>query len=315
MFIIRFLKNWTLPVAIVAGIVAYLIYAHLHIFDATRPYAAPVASVVQPVLIFSMLFLSFCKIDVRQLRLRRSHLWLLLLQCGAFVALGLLLHFVPQMPGRILIEGAALCIVCPTATAAAVVTQKLEGDAADVTMYTILSNIAVALVVPLMVPLVHPHAGQTFWVSFALILSKVFPMLICPLIAAQLIRWLWPRAHAFFTSFRDLAFYLWAVSLSIAIAVTTRSIAHSHEPLSELVALAIVSLVCCITLFGLGRVVGRRYGRPISSAQGLGQKNTIFGIWMGYTFLNPVTSIAGGFYSVWHNCYNTYQLRRKAQGK
>lgn len=315
MFLIRFLKNWTLPVAIVSGIVAYLIYAHVSLFDPTRPYAAPVVSVVQPVLIGFMLFLSFCKIDVRDLRPRRSHLWLLLMQCGAFAALGLLVHFFPDIPGRLIIEGAALCIVCPTATAAAVVTQKLDGDAADVTMYTILSNLAVALVVPLMVPLIHPQAGQTFWVSFGLILSKVFPMLICPLIAAQLIRWLWPRGHAFFTSFRDLAFYLWAVSLSIAIAVTTRSIAHSHEPLGELFALAFVSLICCIALFGLGRKVGRHYSHPISSAQGLGQKNTVFGIWMGYTFLDPVTSIAGGFYSVWHNCYNTYQLRRHAMGK
>lgn len=310
MYIIRFLKNWTLPVAIVSGIIGYLVYSHLSWLDATRPYAAPTVAVVQPILISFMLFLSFCKIDIRQLRPRLTHLWLLLIQCGLFALLGLLLHFWPDMPGGILVEGAALCVICPTATAAAVVTQKLQGDAADVTMYTILSNVAVAIIVPLVVPLVHPHAGQTFMVSFALILSNVFPMLIFPLVVAQAVRWFLPPLHRFFTSFRDLAFYLWAVSLSIAIAVTTRSIAHSHEPLGELAALAAVSFACCVFQFGVGRIIGRHYGRPVCTAQGLGQKNTVFGIWMGYTFLNPVTSIAGGFYSIWHNCYNTYQMRR-----
>ena len=32
---------------------------------------------------------------------------------------------------------------------------------------------------------------------------------------------------------------------------------------------------------------------------------------MGYTFMTPVTSVAGGFYSIWHNIYNSYQLYEK----
>ena len=34
-------------------------------------------------------------------------------------------------------------------------------------------------------------------------------------------------------------------------------------------------------------------------------------IWMGYTFLTPATSIAGGFYSIWHNVYNSWQLYKE----
>ena len=45
--------------------------------------------------------------------------------------------------------------------------------------------------------------------------------------------------------------------------------------------------------------------------QALGQKNTVFAIWFAYTFMTPVTAIAGGFYSVWHNIVNTWQLYRK----
>ena len=49
----------------------------------------------------------------------------------------------------------------------------------------------------------------------------------------------------------------------------------------------------------------------LTAGQALGQKNTVFAIWMGYTFMDPVTSVAGGFYSIWHNCFNTWQLYRR----
>lgn len=313
MQILRFLKNWTLPVAIVAGAVAYLIYAHLPVFDSSRPYAPKVVAVVQPTLIFCMLFLTFCKIDIRSLRLRRVHLWMLLIQCGFFALASLLLHFVPQMPGRVVLEGAMLCMICPTATSAAVVTMKLHGDAADITTYTILINLAVAITVPLLLPLIGAGQSASFATSFALILGKVFPLLLCPLIAAQLIRVLVPRVLSLILRVKDLAFYLWAVALSIAIAVTVRAIAHTTHPASELIGIALASLVCCIVQFAIGRTIGTRSGFPVSTAQSLGQKNTVFAIWMGYTFMNPVTSIAGGFYSVWHNLYNTWQLRREAR--
>lgn len=305
----RFLKTWTLPLAILTGALAYAVYHLCPCFDLTRPYAAPIVSVVQPVLIFSMLFLSFCKVSPSQLRLRRVHFVHLLFQCGLFAAGSLLLHFFPQVPGSIIIESAMLCLICPTATAAAVVTQKLGGDAADVTMYTLLINLSVAVTIPLLVPLIHPEVGSHFLHSFFLILCRVFPMLICPLLAAFAVRRFAPRLHAWFTSFRDLAFYLWAIALSLAIAVTVRSIVHTDHAATELVGIAFISLFCCILQFGVGKRLGWRYGLPVSTTQSLGQKNTVFAIWLGYTFFNPVTSMAGGFYSIWHNLYNTWQMR------
>lgn len=309
----RFLKNWTLPVAICWGIIAYFAYTNCSAFDVTRPYVPSVVAIVQPLLIFFMLFLSFCKIDVRSLRLHKSHLWLLAIQCASFVFLCLLLHFIPSISGGVLIESALLCMICPTATSAAVVTQRLQGDDADITMYTLLINTFVAFIVPTMVPLIEPQTDLTFVQALLRILSKVFPMLIFPLIAAQGVRIFLPRLHQLLLSLHDLAFYLWAISLSIAISVTCRSIAHTTHSLITLVGIALVSLVCCILQFSIGRLIGKHYHRPISTCQALGQKNTVFAIWMGYTFLNPITSIAGGFYSIWHNLYNTYQLRKSSK--
>lgn len=305
-----FLKNWTLPIAICLGALAYIVYSHLSFLDATRPYAAPTVAIVQPLLIFSMLFLSFCKIDVRQLRPRLSHLWLLLIQCGSFILMCLILHFFPNIKGAVYIESALLCTICPTATSATVVTQKLKGDGADIAMYTLLINLCVAIAVPIFIPMACPNANINFYNSLLQILFKVFPLLIGPLLVAQIVRYFFRSLHQWLLQFHDLAFYLWAVALSIAISVTVRSIAHADYSLYALMGIAFVSLACCILQFALGRYIGRHYHRCISTSQSLGQKNTVFAIWMGYTFMNPITSIAGGFYSVWHNLYNTYQLRQ-----
>ena len=95
-----------------------------------------------------------------------------------------------------------------------------------------------------------------------------------------------------------------------------------------------MSLFCCIFQFALGRYVGGLYRprvravpqspeveqrgkklRRITAGQSLGQKNTIFAIWMGYTFMTPETSIVGGLYSIWHNLFNAWQLYKSGSDK
>lgn len=307
------MKNYMLVFAMLFGVISYLVFYNCSCFDMVRPYAPRVVAVVQPVLIFSMLFLSFCKIDVKQLRPCKTHLLLLTCQCGVFALLSLLLYVFPHIWGRPLYESAMLMLICPTATAATVVTQKLKGDGAAITMYTVLINTMVAVMIPLFVPLVHPKDQVHFLTSFTMIMGKVFPLLICPLLAAFFVRYYMSRLHTWLLSFHNLAFYLWAVALSIAIVMTTRSIVHSSYTFVMLSGVALVSLLTCIYQFALGRYIGKIYGKPVSTCQSLGQKNTVFAIWVGYTFLDPVTSIAGGFYSIWHNVYNTYQLRQQSR--
>ena len=309
--IIHFIKNWTLPIAMLAGVAGYFIYVNLPFLAPTRPFVNRAVDFLQPLLIFMMLFLSFCRVSLHDLRPCRWHLWLLLIQAGAFILLGGILLIFRDMAGHTLMEGAMICLICPTATAGAVVTQKLGGNAAHLTTYTILINLVAAFVVPLMVPLVHPHPGLTFVNSFALILGKVFPLLLCPFIAALLVRHLLPRLHQTFLKSGDLSFYLWAVALALAIAVTVKSIVHSEVDVWFQVGLAFVSLACCLLQFHFGKRIGRHYDDTISAGQSLGQKNTVFAIWMGYTFFTPVTAVAGGFYSVWHNVINSWQLYRQ----
>lgn len=310
MKIITFLKDWTLIIAILSGIIGYFIYSALPLSHEAHLAAGHFVNIMQPILIFSMLFLTFCKINPHELKLHKWHLWLLLIQGGLFTVIGTTLIILPHSPLRIILEGAMILIICPTATAAAVITKKLGGDMSAITTYTILINLLAALIIPALVPLVHPNPDLDLMNAALLILGKVFPLLLLPLVSALLIRYLFPPLHRRLVKMQELSFYLWAVALSLAIAVTTRSIVHSTVSTETQLWLVAVSAVCCAFQFWAGRKIGGMYGETTTAGQALGQKNTVLAIWVGYTFFSPVTSIAGGFYSIWHNLVNTWQLYR-----
>lgn len=294
----------------VIGALSYFLCRQLPLPYSMHAPLLQAISIVQPLLIFSMLLLTFCKISFSDLRLSRWQLWGLVLQLGTFLLLSLLVMVCPMGHWQVVAEGAMLCLICPTATAAAVVTTKLGGNAGTLTAYTILINLCVSILVPAIVPLLHPEHGGTFLSGWLTIMGRVFPLLFCPLLLAAFLRRFSPCTVRLLTSIKDLAFYLWAVALALAIAVTTRSLVNSHVPPIYAFAIAAASLLACILQFGVGRLLGRRYGDLIAASQSLGQKNTVFAIWMGYTFLTPISSIAGGFYSIWHNVWNSYQLRK-----
>ena len=186
----RILRDWSLPIAMVGGVLMYLLYTNIPIFDGTHDFVSSVISFVQPGLIFAMLFVTFCKVKVKELKPSRWHLWLLAFQILSFIAISLLIAFIPQMTitVRVLLEAAMMCLMCPTATAAAVITARLGGNSASLISYTMQINIAVAVVAPLFLALSHPVEGMSLASSFLLIMGKVFPLLLCPLLCAELVR-------------------------------------------------------------------------------------------------------------------------------
>lgn len=297
-------------ISILVGVLAYFVFIAIPFPPAVHHFANQTVSIVQPLLLFSMLFLTYCRINPHDLRLCRWHLWVLALQAGFFIALAIILIFLPAGDLRIILEGAMLCLICPTATAGAVITGRLGGNINNITTYTILINILVSILIPTFVPFVHTNPELGFVNSSLLILGKVFPLLLLPLISAFLLRFISPSLTEKFAKRSDLSFYLWAVALALAITVTTRSIMHADLKLSTELWLVVVSLISCALQFWLGRKIGDRYNDTITAGQAFGQKNTVLAIWMGYTFFTPITSIVGGFYSIWHNIVNSYQLYR-----
>lgn len=308
---LKFLKDWMLPLAMAGGASLYLVYSSIPALAPAGPFLERAVAILQPLLLSLMIFLTFCRIAPKEMRPRKWHLPLLLFQAVSFTLGAVVLILMPDTHATVLIESAMICLICPTATAAAVVTGRLGGDIAGITSYTVLINLVTAVLVPLLVPVVHPHEGVTFFAAFSMVLVKVFSLLIFPCLLAWIVRYLMPKMHRRLVRNVNVPFYLWGVSLCLAIAVTTRSIVNSTVPVKYMIGIAAISALCCCIQFIFGKAVGRGKGDSVTAGQSLGQKNTVFAIWMGYTFMTPVTSVAGGFYSVWHNLFNSWQLYRK----
>lgn len=344
--IINLIRTWKLPVSMVMGVLLYYVFdAAIPDDDVRNAFYYVVSHYFQPALIFSMLMLSFLKVEPRDLKPHRWHGVLLFTQGAFFVLFSLLaigIGMLSSLPllgvndGKILCEGAMLCFICPTATASAVIVHKLGGSLSGVVTYLVLCNLMVSLLAPGFLTLVEPHVGLDFYTEFFMIMGKVFPLLLCPLFVALVIRHYSPLLKDKLLAIPDLAFYLWLVALALAITVTVRTIVECKTPVSLLLALSLVSAICCVTQFWLGRKIGRRWPQPtvksaetstsqshfapyideqersaITAGQAFGQKNTVFIIWMGLVFLNPITSVVGGFYSIWHNIINSWQLYKK----
>ena len=61
--LVRFLKNWTLPLAMLSGTLGYFILANVPFLAPTKPYINDLIAYITPLLIFAQLLLTFCKVE------------------------------------------------------------------------------------------------------------------------------------------------------------------------------------------------------------------------------------------------------------
>ena len=258
---------------------------------------------ITPSLIFLMLFFTFCRVDVRSMRLQPLHLWLLTAQIVFSVAVyGILLPFSPTVA-----QGGMICVLTPIAMAAVVIGGMLGADIVSMTTFSLLCNMTIAVVAPFILSVVG--SGDC---SLAVILARVAPLLILPCAAAQGCRALIPKVSGWVAAHSQISFYLWLVSLTVIIGRTTTFILdHPEADGAVETALAATALVICLVQFRFGRWLGRRYGDAVAGGQSLGQKNTVLAVWMAQSFLDPISSVAPTAYIVWQNFVNSYQIYKK----
>lgn len=306
-----FLKSWTLIVAMGMGTAVYLAFAYVPPLEDVGRVCGAFLRAVFPVFMFLILFVTFCKVDFRQMRPHRWHLRVCVAQLVMVAAIiGAILLLFSRGTGKTLLESVLACVICPTAAAAAVITVKLGGEINSMTTYTLISNLMASVAIPVFLPLIEKEAGITFAEALLTLLGEVLTVLVLPLLLAFIVRHYMPRLHAFITGVKDLGFYLWAVSLSVVTGITVSNLIHSPVSHWLLLAIASASLVTCLFQYSLGKLLGRGYGASVNSGQGLGQKNTVFAIWMASTYLNPVATLGPGCYILWQNLFNGWQLSR-----
>ena len=322
MNIIRFVRDWTLPVAMGLGTAIYLFFAYVPQLEGAATFFAPIFDAILPLFMFLILFVTFCKVDFRKLRPVAWHLWVGVFQ---LLFIGLLMLAIlyssflsPHSSFMILLEALLMCVISPCATAAAVVTQKLGGSLEQMTTYTFISNFITALMVPLCFPLIEKSADITFLSAFAKILHEVALVLLLPMLLAYIVKHHLHRLHRRIIAVRDLSYYLWACSLMIVTGTTVKNIVNAAATIQLLTAIALLGLVICVVQFAVGRFVGHYFGHAQEAGQGLGQKNTAFAIWLSSAYLNPLSSVGPGCYILWQNIINSveiWQQRRISKGK
>ena len=306
---LRFLKDWTLPIAIAVGTVTYLIFYWVPQLDSAGDTLGAVVDAIFPWMVFSTLFSNFCRIDFHQMR---PHRWQFGVIATQLVLIALNVWVIMCVEGdlwqKLLFESLLTCIIGPAATAAPVVTAKIGGNINTMTAFVVMSSLVSALTIPAVFPLLERGAGLDFWSAFLIILHKLAIVLILPLLLGWFMQHFAKRICAWIVSIPDLSFYLWAAQLSVTSGVTVKNIVHSEAPLSLLLMIALLSLVLCFVLFVIGRGVGHYLGDHINSGQASFQKNTALSIWVAYTYLTPMASVGAGCYVLWQNIINSIEL-------
>ena len=310
--IVRFFKNWALAVAMLTGTLIYVIIHLSPGLNELKPRMNEWAEQLMPVCQFLMLFFTFCKVNPKDLCLRPWFIALLLFQVAGCGLLVLLICLFPQISGKLLFEGAMLLLICPTAAAAPIITGKLGGSEAAITSYVLLSNTAATICIPLSFPLVETMNGLPFVTQALSIMKHVFPVLLMPLLLAWLILWIAPGVHAWLVKwFHAAPFYIWAFNLILLTGVAWINVVNNRYGWLMIAGLAGVGLLLCIIQFVVGRKMGGRSGETVCAGQALGQKNSVFAVWVACTYLPGVTSLVPCSYILWQNMFNSWELSRK----
>ena len=308
MRILDFLKQWSLPCSALAGALIYLIFAYVPVLAPVGEVCEPVLTGMLPMVLFALLFVTFCKIQLHDLRPRKWHFWLQFIRICLSGAVVWLISLTSDASVKLILEGVFICVICPTAAAAPVITEKLGGSIASLTIYTIIANVVTSIIIPLFFPMVERGADVGFLAASCMVLRNVTTVLVVPLALALVCRKVFPKFTARIKNIKDLAFYMWCFNLAIVTGLTIRNILHAEVSGWVLAMLLLLPLGVCLLLFSIGKGVGYCYGDSISAGQALGQKNTIVGIWLTITFLNPLAAVAPGAYVLWQNVVNAWQL-------
>lgn len=305
----KFFREFALPCSLVLGAVVYLIFANVPFLEPFGEAVGPHLISLMPVVLFCLLYVTFCKIEIKEMKPKTWHFVLQLIRTSLAALMVLAIYlFGSHYDTKLVLEGAFICFICPTAAAVAVVTEKLGGSIGSLTTYTVIANIFTMIIIPTLFPMVEKGADVSFLYMSMMVFRNVTTVLVVPLILALLSRRFLPKFVAQVKSVKDLGFYMWCFNLTILMGETLRNILHATVSGWILALLLIVPLLVCLIQFCIGKAVGRHYGDSISAGQALGQKNTIVGIWLTLTFLNPLAAVAPGAYVVWQNLVNGWQL-------
>ena len=286
-------KSLVLPIAILLGLLMHRWCAY--------------AQFMIPYLIFTILLMSYSAVDVSKLKPSMMDLWLVLFQIVFSIGPYIILKWFGV--NEIIAQGILITVLCPVAASTVVIACMLGADRERVTTYTIIGNLMVSIVAPIIFSLIGAHQEMGLFNAFLLIFKKISLVIALPFILAVTGQKWVPRVNGFICRIKEVSFYLWAATLTITLGQTFHYIfLHGRENVSSITILGCASVLICIVQFATGKKIGAIYGDRMAGGQLLGQKNSAMGVWMANTFLLPLASIGIALYSIWQNLFNSWQM-------
>lgn len=266
--------------------------------------------IIVPYLIFAILLLNFTAVEIKKLRLlHMTGMNVALLLFQILVSLGGYIIAKAIGGDEIVAEGVLIAVLCPVAASSVVISCLLGANRETVTAHVILGNLMVAIVAPIYFSFIGLQQDMPFLDSFWLILKRVSPIIAFPFFLALALQFWAPKANAFISRYKAWSLHLWALALAITLGQTINFIfLHGKENIGSIITLGIISIFICAIQFGLGKLIGRKYGDTVAGGQMLGQKNSALGIWMANIYLSPLSSVSIALYSIWQNLFNSWQM-------
>jgi len=264
-------------------------------------------------LLMIMLLMVFLGLNIKDMKLRKSHFVVLLANLLIGVSSYLLVKFITR--NDTLATSAFFVGITPTATAAAVVMGFLGGNIGYVLTAFVVTNLGITFVLP---PLMGMVCGDTSWSFMLRVLESLMFLLVIPYLASRIVLKIHPAAKEWPKKVRTATFSLWSITLFI-IAATAAEFFQKNPDISLGIVgkIALIALLICAVNFAVGHWIGEK-GFKHESSQSLGQKNTTLTIYLALVYAGPLVAMGVISYVLWHNSYNAIQFfihDRRRNGK
>ena len=254
-------------------------------------------------LLMIMLFMVFLRLKLQDMRIKRSHFLILLVN----LLIGISAYYLVWLltADRNLAQGAFFVGITPTATAVAVVMGFLRGNVGYVITSFVVTNVGISLFLPGLLSWV---CGQASWEFILHVAETLIWVMIVPYIAARVVRRIHSASEKWPQKFATATFGLWSVCLFV-IAAAAADFLRQNPDLSRWIILeiALIALLICAVNFAVGYFLGEK-GLRREASQSLGQKNTTLTIYLALLYAGPLAAMGVISYVLWHNSYNAVQL-------
>jgi bile acid:Na+ symporter, BASS family len=255
-----------------------------------------------------LLLFAFLNLRINKATIKKTHFYIL----AANLIIPFVFYFLLLKIDYNLALAAFLTGMSPTAVAAPTVIHQLKRNVEFTAFSVLLTNLTTALLMPFLLPLV---LGAHVEMSITSILFPIIVVFSGPLIVVQLLRLFWNNAIVWLTQKRETTYYILLFSVFLATSKATQFITQEYSgPKQIIIYIALITMVICATSFYAGKKLGgKEYGQE--AMQSLGQKNNSLTVWIGLTFINPLTALGPVFYILFHNVVISYQLYRHNKGE